>query len=520
MRAILILTTALCLVLSSTAYAQMGGGGMGGGGMGGGGGGGKRSGGKGGPPAGGSEATPDARPAAAIVPVSMRLKGIVTLAGVAKALKGGKITSDQPDVSGLYATRGAALTVDGVDIETTGAAVLVSDSHDYGINSALLIDNGSGVQMTGGHITTEGQGANGAYVSGEDSALTLHGVSLATAGTGAIGIDIRSGASFDATDTTVTTQSDHAPALSLQLQGPPTHITGGNFTTQGPSSPAFALSGNLEANNLTAASARTDGIAINGAYRVAFTNSVVAGGNYGAMIFVAPAADNAMAGAPMGGPDGGPPHGGRGGDQGGERGGGEKSGGRPNASGGADKPKGAGMRPVTDMMGPPPEHGPDGPGLSYTGGKLSGHRAVFFVTNIRTHIRLDSVDIASANGIIVKSVADQWGELGRNGGDTVLEGHHQILIGDFVTDVISHIAVNLSEGSHLTGKATRNTDVALDATSSWTLTADSSVGKLEADPAQIDSQGHTLSYDKFRNPAFNSQTIPLPGGGQLVPSGL
>lgn len=66
----------------------------------------------------------------------------------------------------------------------------------------------------------------------------------------------------------------------------------------------------------------------------------------------------------------------------------------------------------------------------------------------------------------------------------------------------------------------RNTDVTLDASSRWRLTADVSVGKLAGDPAQIDNRGHTLSYDKYRNPALNSQTVPLPGGGQLVSSGL
>ena len=169
------------------------------------------------------------------------------------------------------------------------------------------------------------------------------------------------------------------------------------------------------------------------------------------------------------------------------------------------------------MMGPPEDHAA---ALTFTGGHLSGQRAGFYVTNIRTRIKLDAVELTTASGVILKAAADQWGELGRNGGDATLTVSHQILTGDFVTDAISHIAVILSDNSHLTGKTTRNTDITLDASSRWTLTADSSVGKLTGDPAQIDSQGHTLSYDKYRNPVLNNQTLPLPGGGQLVPSGL
>jgi len=468
-------------------------------------------GGMGGPPGGGppsgQQAPIDIRPAAAIVPVSMRLKGVVTLAGASKALKDGKVTSEQADVSGIYATRGSQLTIDGVDITTTGAAALVSDSHDYGINSALLIDSGSKVLMTGGHITSTGQGANGAYVSGDGAYLRLTDTSLATAGTGAHGLEVRAGAALEAHAVAVSTQSDHAPALSAAAQARPVRIDGGSFTTQGPSSPAFALFTDLEATGVTASAGRSDGLVLTGDHRVAFTASTLSGGNYGVMIYDAPVvAASSMSGPISGGPTGGPPGGGRPGE------------------GGADKPKGAGqrnnMRPVTDMMAPPPDHGPDSPGLTWTGGKLSSYRAVFYVTNIRTHIRLDSVEISSRTGILLKAVAGQWGELGRNGGDAVLDARRQILTGDFITDVISHIAVNLSEGSHLTGRATRNTDITLDPTSTWTLTADSSVGKLMADPSRIDSQGHTLSYDTYRNPALNNQTIALPGGGQLVSSGL
>jgi len=509
MRAFLLLTTAFCLVLSSTAHAQMGGGmgGMGGGGMGGGGrGGGGKGGHRGGGSSGAPGTTPDARPAAAVLSAAMRLKGIVTIAGETKTLTG-TITSDKPDMSAVYAMREANVTLNRVSLITTGASSLVSDSHAFGINSALLIDTAAKVRLTGGKITTEGQGANAVYVTGEDAMLTTTDTSVSTDGSGAYGIDVLAGAGLEATNTTIITGSDHAPAIAAEAGARPVRLSGGTFTTQGPSSPVFSLSADLDATGVIASASRAEGAVITGRHHVSFTDSAIAAQGYGVMIYEAPGMRN---GDMPGGfdPSRGHGPGGRG-PQGGEG---------PPPEGNA--PKGGSVRPVTDMLVPPPDDGPGIRGLQIIRGKLSGQRAAFYVTNMRAHISLDSVAISSASGIILKAAADQWGELGRNGGDAVLDAHHQTLTGDFVTDAISHIVVNLSEDSHLTGKATHNTDVMLDASSTWTLTDDSAIGKLTGDPAQINSQGHTLSYDKYRNPALNNQTVPLPGGGQLVPSGL
>ena len=506
MRATILLTTAFCLVLSSTAYAQMGGGmgGMGGGGMGGGGrGGGGKGGHRGGGSSGAPGTTPDARPAAAVLSAAMRLKGIVTIAGETKTLTG-TITSDKPDMSAVYAMREANVTLDRVSLITTGASSLVSDSHAFGINSALLIDTAAKVNLTGGKITTGGQGANAAYVTGDETTLALTDASVSTDGSGAYGIDVLAGAGLEATNTIIITGSDHAPAIAVEAGARPVRLSGGKFVTQGPSSPALSLRADLEATGIAAASGRAEAVVITGHRRVSFTDSDLSAQGYGVMIYEAPREGRGE----MPGGEGFYPsnrHGPRGGVG-------------PAPEGVVAK--GGSVRPVTDMLAPPPEQGPGIRGLQITGGRLSGQRAAFYVTNMRAHITLDHVTVSSASGVLLKSAADQWGELGRNGGDAVLEVHHQNLTGDFVTDVISHIAVNLTEDSHLTGKATSNTDITLDPTRTWTLTADSSVGKLTADPSQIDSQGHTLNYDKFRNPALNEQTLPLPGGGQLVPSGL
>ncbi|ESQ85861.1 hypothetical protein AEAC466_01400 [Asticcacaulis sp. AC466] len=510
--------TLTSLILASSVMAQGMGDGMGQG-MGGGGGrgGGRHRGKRGqGEQAPAQDSPGIARPAPTVVSVATRLQGVVSVAGETKAFKATSIPSDKPDMSGLYALRNAQVTLDTVTITTSGAATLVDNTREYGMNSALLIDSGASVTLLGGRIDTRGQGATAAYVHDDGASLRATGANLTTAGSGAYGIEIRPGGSFEATDISVATQSDHAIALSIEAHGPPVRLTGGRFTTAGPLSPTFLLSRPLEASGVSVEARRAEAVVITGSHPIHFTDSHLSG-DYAVMLYrpAEPGDASEHDGQPDGGQFGGrqPKDDRPGWRQQGERGQMDGHHGRARAAnGGADQA--ASVRPVTDMMATA-EQVRDG--LSLKGGTANGRRAVFYVTNMHAHIALDTVELRSTSGVILRAAADQWGELGRNGGDATLDARHQTLTGDFVTDAISHIAVNLNDDSHFTGIATHNTDMTLDATSTWTLTADSAVGTLNGDRSRIDSQGHTLHYDTSRNPSLNGATYTLPGGGQLVP---
>jgi hypothetical protein len=161
--------------------------------------------------------------------------------------------------------------------------------------------------------------------------------------------------------------------------------------------------------------------------------------------------------------------------------------------------------------------------LTFQDGQLKARRDAFAVSNIKAAITLNHVDVQTGTGVILRAFAASWGEMGRNGGDAMLTTHNQTLTGDFITDVISSIALSLQDNSKFTGKTTSNVDVALDASSTWTLTTDTRVGKL-TDAAisgdtvpNIIGNGHTLSYDSRHNAALGGKTYQLAGGGVLAP---
>lgn len=516
----LLLTSALLAVAAAPALAQMGGGmgGMGGGGMGGGGMGGGRGGGHGHRGQGrqqgqsqssGGGANPNGLHAPANIPVAMRLTGVVIVSGTAKAMAHTAVTAAKPDLSAIYAERSAQLSLDTVDLSGTGDVSLISDSRDSGLDSTLLIGSQANATVSGGTIVTSGKGANAAFVSDPGSKLALKNVTITTRAAEAYGAEAASGAELTADALTVTTSADRAVALAVQSPGSHATVNGGSFITNGSGSNIFYVAGTLEATGVNAAAHDADAISGNGARSVSLTDSTFDGDGYGAMLYAT--SDAPVRRGLNGGSEGPMPQ--------------------------MDGPTRALPAGFAGPAAPTPSHAAVQPPLTddaplrrthftMIGGSLSARRADFFVTNLHADIELDHVALKSEDGILVKSAADQWGPLGRNGGEVHLDAHNQTLTGDFATDVISSILVSLTDHSSLTGKTTPNTDVAMDATSTWTLTDDTSVGKL-TDAAivgdtvpNITGNGHTLTYDHRHNPALGNKTYQLAGGGQLVPGGL
>ena len=465
------------LTVAAPALAQMGGG-MGGGGMGGGGMGGHHRGGgqRGGHRAG--RAGPGAEPQGpllppAVIPLAMRLTGAVVVMGESKTLSHAPLAADKPDYSAVFVSRGGQVTLDTMQVESHGAASLLSDTRDVGINSALLVNGASRATVTGGSIATTGQGGNGAYADGAGSHLAIQGTTISTLASGAYGLDIVHAATLDARDLTISTQSDHAPAIGGDDGGAVT-LNGGTYTTGGPSSPVLMIGNDLAASGITGSAARSDGLVLTGTHTVTLNDSRLSADRYAVMV-----------------------------------------------DGDDATPAAGGAVPAEALLTPPAD---DGSQITISGGRLDGHSAVMSVVNAYAHIVLTQVDLHSEGGVIIRAAAGTTGTLGRNGGVAVVEAHGQTLDGDLAADVISAVRLHLSDNSHLTGTATHRVDVALDGTSTWVLTGDSGVGALSVygvtspdQITQIDSQGHTLSYDDTRNPWLGGKTWPLKGGGTLTP---
>jgi hypothetical protein len=172
--------------------------------------------------------------------------------------------------------------------------------------------------------------------------------------------------------------------------------------------------------------------------------------------------------------------------------------------------------------------------FTMTGGSLTYAATdgpLFYVTNSTGIIALKGVSLTAASGMLIQAAAGNWGNSGSNGGTVVLTTDGQILRGNLMADSITSITATLQNGSSLTGavnaeNTARATSLSLDATSKWTVTADSHVdvlsdasGVLGSTITNIIGNGHNVCFDasSSANGALGGKTYSLVNGGQLTP---
>ena len=160
------------------------------------------------------------------------------------------------------------------------------------------------------------------------------------------------------------------------------------------------------------------------------------------------------------------------------------------------------------------------------GGSLSAAQGpLFFVNNTRGIIHLKDVKVSATSGVLVNAAASRWGRSGSNGGHVELTGDNQKLAGDISVDKVSSASVALKNHSVLNG-AVQNAALALDASSEWKVTADSTLTSLAAKDClsgdtiiNIHGNGHTVRYkgDLAANQWLGGKTWKLAEGGTLWP---
>lgn len=165
-----------------------------------------------------------------------------------------------------------------------------------------------------------------------------------------------------------------------------------------------------------------------------------------------------------------------------------------------------------------------------TGGSLTvAAGPVFFVMNAGGTITLTSTALNGTSGVLLKAAADRWGTSGSNGGHAIVKASAQKLAGDVVVDAISTVTITLRGGSAWIGAldeagSAKSASLTLDATSSWTVTANSHVGALKGlrlsgtSVTNLTGNGHTVSYDSAANSALGGKTYTRAGGGTLAPA--
>ncbi|MBR2798075.1 MAG: hypothetical protein IKE17_10080 [Clostridia bacterium] len=381
----------------------------------------------------------------------------------ASEVSGEAYASETADESALIVNTDADVTLTGITVSKTGDSNGGDNCNFYGLNAALLAMGGTTTTITGATITSDADGANGVFsyggnggrngAAGDGTTVVISDSNITTTGDGSGGIMTTGGGVTYANDLTVETSGRSSAAIRTDRGGGTVVVDGGSYTSNGLGSPAIYSTADITVSNATLTSNLSEGVCIEGMNSITLENCDMTANNTqmnGNATFL----DTIMIYQSM--------------------------------SGDADSGTSA---------------------FTMTGGSLTslnGH--MFHVTNTHAVITLSGVELVNEDdGNVLLSVCDDgWSGAGNI---AELNAVGQVLSGTILVGDDSSLTLNLTEGASFEGAIsgaienakgdTVSTEVGevtvtLDATSTWTLTADTSITAFEGDVENINANGYTL----------------------------
>jgi len=377
------------------------------------------------------------------------------------------INASGENESAVAAFNSSKVTLKGNKILTSGNSSSNDESSFQGLNAAVLGRDESTISMDHNTITTTGEGANAIFAYGKSVIYTDSDVIDCTAG-GAHGIMASGGGTIVAKNVKMITRGRNSGAVATDRGSGTITVEGGNITATGADSPGIYSTGKITVSDAQVSASGAEVAVIEGSNSIVLNNCDLVcsfQNKWGVMIYQSFSGDA------------------------------EGVDGHFEMNGGSLK--------CEDKSGP-----------------------LIFVTNSNANIFLNSTLVDEASGILVQSAAtERWGHEGSNGGNANITASKQTLKGELIADKISSIQLSLQNGSSLDGcintkDEAKYISVELDESSTWKLSKDSYVNKIEAEISgenvtNIMGNGHNLYYSKTDCPNLKGKTYQLQNGGHL-----
>jgi hypothetical protein len=371
--------------------------------------------------------------------------------GDGETLSGGTYTSSNADENAIRTEGEISASLDGVTVEKTDGVASSSDASSfYGLNAAVLALDGATLEITGGTITATAEGANGVFAY-DGATIRISDTLINVSGGNAGGIEVAGGGTLIATNLTV--NATVKAAIRSDRGGGTLSVDGGTYTTSGSSgAPAIYSTADVSVSRAALTANDSEAVVVEGFNSVTLTDCAVTGNMRGTY--------------------------------------GEASG-----------------ENIHNVMLYQSMSGDAAVGTSsftMTGGTLvSKNGDMFYVTNTNSVITLSGVDVTLADGTYLLLVAGNdgargWGTVGANGGNVSFQLSGQEISGDILVDSISTLEMNIADGSAFTGSINADGSqaasiaVTIDASSTWTLSANSYVNAFNGSLDNLVTNGFTL----------------------------
>ena len=380
----------------------------------------------------------------------------------AAEITGETYTSETADESALIVNTADAVSLSDVSVTKTGDSDGGDNCNFYGLNAAVLVMGGSATTITGATVSSSAEGANGVFsyggnggkngAAGDGTTVIISDSVITTTGNGSGGIMTAGGGITYAANLTVETSGRSSAAIRTDRGGGTVVVDGGTYTSNGLGSPAIYSTADITVSNATLVSNLSEGVCIEGKNSITLVNCDLTANNT-SMNGNATFLDTIMIYQSM--------------------------------SGDADSGTSS---------------------FTMNGGSLtsrSGH--MFHVTNTNAVITLTGVELVNEGSDVLISVCDD----GWSGASNIatLNTSNQALTGTLLVGSNSTLNLNLTDGSSFEGTVSGEitnakgttvsadagtVNVTLDATSTWTLTADTYISSFEGTVENVISNGFTL----------------------------
>ena len=380
------------------------------------------------------------------------------------ASDGETISTDTVDENAALAQNGGSLTLTNATLEKSGSDTNGDNCNFYGINSILLgVGEESVVKVSGSSLTADSTGSNGIFAT-DGATIYANDNTIVTSASNSRGLDATYGGTIVANLIGVSTAGDHSAAVATDRGGGNISLTNSTLYTAGSGSPLLYSTGNVQVDNVTGTASGSQIAGMEGLNTILIKNA-----NLSSTITDKTASDPIANGVII----------------------------YQSTSGDAEAATGetAEFEVEDSTLSSAIESG-----------------SMFYLTNTAANIVLKNTtldfDSDAANLLtIAGNDANNWGTPGNNGADVTFTGIDQTLAGDIDVDTISSLDLYLLDGTSYTGAITisDNTDasttndapvtVNVDADSTWTVTADSTVSNLHVAPGAkiVDANGDAVT---------------------------
>ena len=368
---------------------------------------------------------------------------------------GQSYTSEGTDESAVLVSNGANVTLKDFTVNRTSEDSKGGDSSSfYGVGASILVTDGT-VDLKGGTITSDADGAAGAFAY-DKGTVNISDTAITTTGNTAGGIHAAGGGTVNAENLTVHTSGESSAAIRSDRGGGTMRVKGGSYTSSGTGSPAVYCTADIEVEDAKLTAENSEAVCIEGLNSLSLTNCDLSGHiqeneqndcDWTVILYQSMSGDSEVGNAV----------------------------------------------------------------LNMTGGSLTSENGdLFYTTNTESTFYLNNVNItpSSNNEFFLKCTGNAnkrgWGQSGANGADCSFTAENQKMEGDVVWDSISNLKFKMTEGSILTGGFIQDescagnggsgtADLSIDAISTWIVTKDSQLSSLTNKGTIKDTEGKTVT---------------------------